>query len=87
MLLRCWKAERRIKIFPLGAAPFSATRCDGDVLIWNSLSPSGGVQIVNSNRWAFTIGYKYQHISNGYRANFNPGVDVQMIFAGFSVFK
>ena len=48
---------------------------------------SGGVQIVNTNRHAFTIGYKYQHISNGYRANFNPGVDVQMIFAGFSVFK
>ncbi|MDX6528940.1 MAG: hypothetical protein QOH41_1230 [Blastocatellia bacterium] len=48
---------------------------------------SGGIQIVNSNRRAFTIGYKYQHISNGYRANFNPGVDVQMIFAGFSVFK
>jgi hypothetical protein len=48
---------------------------------------SGGVQIVNSNRRAFTIGYKYQHISNGYRATFNPGVDVQMIFAGFSVFK
>jgi len=48
---------------------------------------SGGVQIVNSNRRAFTIGYKYQHISNDYRANFNPGVDVQMVFAGFSVFK
>ena len=48
---------------------------------------SGGVQIVNRNRRAFTIGYKYQHISNADRANFNPGVDVQMIFAGFSVFK
>ena len=48
---------------------------------------SGGVQIVNTNRRAFTIGYKYQHISNGFRATFNPGVDVQMIFAGFSVFK
>ena len=48
---------------------------------------SGGVQIVNSDRKAFTIGYKYQHISNGYRATFNPGVDVQMIFVGFSVFK
>jgi hypothetical protein len=48
---------------------------------------SGGIQIVNPKRRAFTIGYKYQHISNGYRANFNPGVDVQMIFAGFSVFK
>ena len=48
---------------------------------------SGGVQIVNSNRRSFTIGYKYQHISNGYTGTFNPGVDVQMIFAGFSVFK
>ena len=48
---------------------------------------SGGVQIVNSNRRSFTIGYKYQHISNANRATFNPGVDVQMIFAGFSIFK
>ena len=48
---------------------------------------SGGVQVVNSNRRSFTIGYKYQHISNANRATFNPGVDVQMIFAGFSVFK
>ena len=48
---------------------------------------SGGIQIVNPTRRAFTIGYKYQHISNGYRANFNPGVDVQMIFGGFSIFK
>jgi hypothetical protein len=48
---------------------------------------SGGFQIVNSNRRAFTIGYKYEHISNGYRATFNPGVDVQMIYAGFSIFR
>jgi len=48
---------------------------------------SGGVQIVNSNRRSFTIGYKYQHISNGYTGTFNPGVDVQMVFAGFSIFK
>ena len=48
---------------------------------------SGGVQIVNSNRRSFTIGYKFQHISNGNTGTFNPGVDVQMIFAGFSVFR
>jgi lipid A 3-O-deacylase PagL len=48
---------------------------------------SGGVQIVNSNRRSFTIGYKYAHISNGFTAPANPGVDVQMIFAGFSVFR
>jgi hypothetical protein len=48
---------------------------------------SGGVQIVNSNRHSFTIGYKFQHISNGSTAPFNPGVDVQMIFGGFSLFR
>lgn len=48
---------------------------------------SGGVQIVNRNRRSFTIGYKYHHISNGYTGFFNPGVDVQMIFAGFSIFR
>jgi len=48
---------------------------------------SGGIQIVNSNRRSFTIGYKYHHISNGYTATFNPGVDLQMIYAGFSIFK
>ena len=48
---------------------------------------SGGIQIVNSNRRSFTVGYKYHHISNGYTATFNPGVDLQMIYAGFSIFK
>lgn len=48
---------------------------------------AGGIQIVNSSRRAFIIGYKYQHISNGNRALVNPGTDVQMIYAGFSVFK
>ena len=48
---------------------------------------SGGVQIVNSNRRSFTVGYKYHHISNGNTGTFNPGVDVQMVFAGFSIFR
>jgi hypothetical protein len=48
---------------------------------------SGGVQVVNSTRRSFTIGYTYHHISNGNTGTFNPGVDVQRIFAGFSIFK
>lgn len=47
----------------------------------------GGVQIVRDSGRAFTFGYKYQHISNGYRAPVNPGVDVQLLYAGFSIFK
>jgi len=48
---------------------------------------SGGVQIVNGKRHSFIIGYKFQHISNGSTALFNPGVDAQMIFGGFSLFR
>ena len=47
----------------------------------------GGVQLVNSNQRSFMIGYKYNHISNGYHAPINPGVDVQMVFFGFSIFR
>lgn len=47
----------------------------------------GGVQIVRTSGRAITIGYKYQHISNGDRSPINPGVDVQMIYGGFSIFK
>ncbi|HBB87353.1 MAG TPA: hypothetical protein DC047_07035 [Blastocatellia bacterium] len=48
---------------------------------------AGGVQIVKSNRRAILIGYRYQHISNGFTSPINPGVDVQMVFAGFSIFR
>lgn len=47
----------------------------------------GGVQIVRNTGRAITIGYKYQHISNGDRSPINPGVDVQMFYGGFSIFK
>lgn len=48
---------------------------------------SGGVQFINGSRRAFTIGYKYQHLSNGGRSPINPNFDVQMVYAGFSMFK
>jgi hypothetical protein len=47
----------------------------------------GGIQIVRASGRAISVGYKYQHISNGHRAPINPGVDVQMVYAGFSIFK
>jgi opacity protein-like surface antigen len=45
----------------------------------------GGVQIVRNSDRAVTIGYKYQHISNGDRSPINPGVDVQLIYVGYSI--
>jgi hypothetical protein len=47
----------------------------------------GGVQIVRNSGRVITIGYKYQHISNSDRSPINPGVDVQMFYGGFSIFK
>ena len=45
----------------------------------------GGVEIVRDGRHAINVGYKYLHISNGYTAPINPGVDVQMISVGYSI--
>lgn len=45
----------------------------------------GGIDIVRDSRRAITVGYKYQHISNGDRSPVNPGVDVQMIYVGYSI--
>jgi hypothetical protein len=35
--------------------------------------------------WIF--GYKIQHISNAYRSNVNPGVDENVLFAGYSFYR
>jgi hypothetical protein len=36
---------------------------------------------------AISVGYKFLHISNGYTTNFNPGVDNNVIFVGFSILR
>ena len=47
-----------------------------------------GVDWFNSSRnRAWRFGYKYQHISNAYRRDFNPGVDFHFIFVSYSFFK
>ena len=47
-----------------------------------------GFQLFNSSRSrAWTLAYKYQHISNGYRHDFNPGLDLHMLSLGYSFFK
>jgi Lipid A 3-O-deacylase (PagL) len=48
----------------------------------------GGVQIFDSSRThAWMAGYKYKHISNAYRGEINPGVDLNVIFVGYSFLK
>jgi hypothetical protein len=48
---------------------------------------SGGVQFFTSARRAVTVGYKFHHLSNAHRASFNPGLDSNVVYIGFSLFK
>jgi hypothetical protein len=47
----------------------------------------GGVQWKTGARRAWTAGYRYHHISNGYRADANPGFDSNLFYVGFSIFR
>jgi hypothetical protein len=47
-----------------------------------------GVDLLNSSRnRAWRFGYKYQHISNAHRHDYDPGVDFQVLFISYSFFK
>ena len=47
----------------------------------------GGVQWKTGPRRAWTAGYRYHHVSNGYRADVNPGFDSNLFYVGFSIFR
>ena len=47
----------------------------------------GGVQVFTAGGKAVTVGYKFDHISNAFRTAVNPGVDMNMLYVGFSVFR
>jgi hypothetical protein len=47
----------------------------------------GGVQWKTGARRAWTAGYRYHHVSNGYRADINPGFDSNLFYVGFSIFR
>ena len=47
----------------------------------------GGVRIQTSRRRAISLGYKFLHISNGFTSAFNPGVDNNVFYAGFSILR
>jgi Lipid A 3-O-deacylase (PagL) len=47
-----------------------------------------GFQLYNPDHsHAWTLAYKYQHISNAYRHSLNPGVDLHVITLGYSFFR
>jgi Lipid A 3-O-deacylase (PagL) len=47
-----------------------------------------GIELFSSPRArSWRLGYQYQHISNAYRKDFNPGVDFHLIYIAYSFFK
>ncbi|MDQ3805431.1 MAG: acyloxyacyl hydrolase, partial [Acidobacteriota bacterium] len=47
----------------------------------------GGLQVKTGARQAWTLGYRYHHVSNGYRAQLNPGFDANLFYVGYSIFR
>jgi hypothetical protein len=47
----------------------------------------GGVQFFTRPRQALTVGYKFHHISNANRSDVNPGLDNNLFYVGYSVFR
>ena len=47
----------------------------------------GGVQWKAGSRRAWTVGYRYHHVSNDWRAGVHPGFDSNLFYAGFSIFR
>ena len=47
-----------------------------------------GFERFNASRTrAWTVGYKLEHISDAFRTRVNPGIDLNVIFVGYSFFK
>jgi len=47
----------------------------------------GGLRWDLSETRAITVGYKYLHISNAFTTDFNPGIDNNIIFIGYSFLR
>ncbi len=47
----------------------------------------GGVQVFSTARSAVSFGYKLHHISNARITSVNPGLDSNVFYAGFSIFR
>lgn len=47
----------------------------------------GGIEFKLKEKRAFTVGYKYFHISNGNRGIQNPGFDNNLIYVGYTFFS
>jgi opacity protein-like surface antigen len=49
-----------------------------------TLGVGAGVQIWYRENQSISLGYKYHHISNGYTAHRNPGLDSNLFYVGWA---
>lgn len=52
-----------------------------------TIEPGVGAQIMTRSQRAFTIGYKFHHISNAAAGKTNPGLNTNLFYFGYSFFK
>jgi lipid A 3-O-deacylase PagL len=52
-----------------------------------TFSFGGGVQVFSGERSSLSLGYRYYHLSNANTGDRNPGVDANLFYAAFSLFK
>jgi lipid A 3-O-deacylase PagL len=89
-----FRREHQLQLFGASTAGFIASTrpvpidVSGGTQFNFTFDFQAGFQLYNSARSrAWILGYKYQHISNAYRHSFNPGVDFNSIFLGYSFFR
>jgi opacity protein-like surface antigen len=47
----------------------------------------GGLRWAVSNKHAISAGYRFMHISNARTTRFNPGLDNNVVYVGFSFLR
>jgi len=52
-----------------------------------TFSLGGGIQTFTIHNRAVTFGYKYHHLSNAFMVDVNPGVDSNVFYVGYSLFR
>lgn len=86
--------RRRHRFQPVAGINGGFAKFPRDVPISNSnsfnftFSLRGGMQIFMSQSHSVTVGYRYHHISNANTGNpFNPGIDSNFIYFGYSFYR
>lgn len=69
-----------------GAVYFFQSLPDGRGKAMNFMVDAGvGLQIGLTSQTMLSVGYRYHHLSNGFRGDINPGIDSHLFHAGLTV--